>query len=188
MRRFVDVSSNNHPGAAPIDWERVKATGIEGVLLKLTESTTYANPYAVGDTVGALDAGLEVGFYHFARPTETPAASQAAFFASHIGSSLARARTALDLEDGDQIGWPRLAAWVQEFVSAVRTDELYVDDYYRRGLGSTGAGLLVRTWAAEPGATAIPAGFDAVQTGQEAVDGIVGLVDVDLVGWPPVLV
>lgn len=187
-RRFVDVSSNNHPDGAPIDWVRVKAAGIEGVLLKLTEDNWYVNPYAIGDTLGALDAGLEVDFYHFARPTRSSAISQAAWFHQHIGSSVARARTALDLEDGAQLGWPALASWVQDYLSSGHTDELYVDRWYRDGLARTGAGLLVRTWLALPGASVIPDGYDAVQTGQAAIDGIVGPVDVDLVGWPPVLV
>lgn len=187
-RKFVDVSSNNHPGGAPIDWQRVHDSGIEGVMVKLTEGLSYVNPYAIGDTLGALDAGLEVDFYHFARPEQSKAADQAMAFAKLIGSSLVRARRALDLEDGAALGWKSLAVWVQEFIGATWTDELYVNDWYRQGLAGTGLGLLVRTWAAEPGATSIPAGFDAVQTGQGAVDGIVGPVDLDLVGWPPVLV
>lgn len=188
MRRFVDVSSNNHPGGAPIVWQAVKDDGIDGVLIKLTEGDFYVNPYAIGDTVGALDAGLEVDFYHFARPTMSSAPAEAAWFGQHIGSSVARARRALDLEDGASLGWGVLADWVQAFIAATPTDDLYVDDWYRSNLGATGATLLVRTWLAQPGATAIPAGYDAVQTGQATIAGIVGPVDVDLVGWPPVLV
>jgi Glycosyl hydrolases family 25/Putative peptidoglycan binding domain len=183
-RKFIDVSSNNHPGNAPIDWAQVKAAGVDGVFVKVTEGSNYVNPWAVRDIAGASAAGLEVATYHFARPEMNTPGAEAAWYVQHLGSSVRPDRKALDLEDGARLGWRALAAWVQGFIAAAPTDDLYVNDWYRTFLAATGQHLLVKVWAAEPGDQGIPDGFDAVQYGQEMIAGIVGPVDVNLVAWP----
>jgi Glycosyl hydrolases family 25/Putative peptidoglycan binding domain len=182
-RKAIDVSSNNHPGNAPIDYAAVKADGYDVAFVKLTEGTTYANPYADADCEGFRAAGLEVVPYHFARPESNAWQSEADWFAQHIGASFADCRRALDLEDGSTMGWTTLAHWVQGFIGHVRCEELYVDDWYFAGLHGSGVELLVELWRADPGDQSIPAGANAVQTGQGSVPGITGPVDLDLVGW-----
>lgn len=183
-RKFIDISSNNHPGGAPIDWPTVKASGVEGVFVKLTEGTWYVNGYALADCSGALGAGLEVDAYHFARPDVCHPADEARFFHTHLMSVGGLHRVALDLEVGASLGWDDLVNYGQGFISSTPVDDLYVNWYYLHGLESTGRGLLVKVWEALPGATSIPPGVDAVQYGQEAVPGIEGPVDVNLVSWP----
>ena len=60
----IDISSyqgNN------INFNSVKADGIEAVIVKATESTTYTNMYFDSHTQGVINAGLKLGFYHFFR-------------------------------------------------------------------------------------------------------------------------
>jgi GH25 family lysozyme M1 (1,4-beta-N-acetylmuramidase) len=48
-----------------VDFEKVKAAGIEVVYIKATEGTSYINPYLKKHAAAAKAAGLKVGFYHF---------------------------------------------------------------------------------------------------------------------------
>ena len=60
----IDISSyqgNN------IDFNAVKADGIDAVIVKATEDTAYTNMYFDSQTQGTLNAGLKLGFYHFFR-------------------------------------------------------------------------------------------------------------------------
>ena len=64
--RIVDLSSNNHPGTAPIDWPQVKKAGVTTVLVKATQGVGYTNPWYARDLAGALGQGMDVLAYHFA--------------------------------------------------------------------------------------------------------------------------
>lgn len=60
----IDISSyqgNN------INFNAVKADGIEAVIVKATESINYTNMYFDSHTQGVINAGLKLGFYHFFR-------------------------------------------------------------------------------------------------------------------------
>ncbi|MGK0607267.1 GH25 family lysozyme [Enterococcus gilvus] len=45
----------------------MKNFGVRGVVVKLTEGTTYTNPYASSQIANARSVGLKVSAYHFAR-------------------------------------------------------------------------------------------------------------------------
>ena len=79
----TDVASYQHPGGKPIDWRAAAASGQAFTIVKATESTTYTNPYATADVIGARSAGLVVGVYHFANPAVSPTA-QADYFARQV--------------------------------------------------------------------------------------------------------
>lgn len=66
QQKGIDVSHwQNDRG--PIDWQEVKASGVEFVIVKATERTSYVDPYFKRNVQGAKAAGLKVGAYHFAR-------------------------------------------------------------------------------------------------------------------------
>ncbi|MGH8023315.1 MAG: GH25 family lysozyme [Limisphaerales bacterium] len=76
-----------------INWTAVKNDGVSFAWVKATESTTYENPYFTAQLTGAASAGVYVGAYHFARPSDDPnitgansADSEAAYFWSVAGS------------------------------------------------------------------------------------------------------
>ena len=183
MRNGIDVSSNNHPGDKAIDWAAVKADGIDWAAVKATEGTTYTNPYFGVDFAGARAAGLEVVAYHFARPTANTGGDEARHFANTVTGALDGAKTALDLEDGRQLGWEWLAAWVRDFVSVHPVDLIYAPGGYIAGLAPHGWPFGAESWeVANSGgnATGTPA---VLQDGQGAVDGVAGPVDLDIVNY-----
>ncbi|MFD1484005.1 GW dipeptide domain-containing protein [Lacticaseibacillus baoqingensis] len=62
----VDVASyQNWMGQA--QYNQLKALGVKTVIVKVSESTNYANEYAASQIKYAQNAGLKVAVYHFAR-------------------------------------------------------------------------------------------------------------------------
>src|SRR6059058_1692614 len=63
----IDVSHWN----GSIDWSQVASSGERFAIMKATEGRTYVDPTYSSNRQGALDAGLAVTAYHFARPDST---------------------------------------------------------------------------------------------------------------------
>jgi lysozyme len=99
--RIIDVSSNQHPNGAPINWTAVAADGVTTAIVKATQGTTYINPYYANDAHGAAAAGLEVLAYHFA--TFTDPAAEAAHFRAVAGPLAAVG----DFETSENVAWMR---------------------------------------------------------------------------------
>ncbi|MGT2929700.1 GBS Bsp-like repeat-containing protein [Streptococcus dentasini] len=77
---FVDVSSHNGD-ISVADYQSLKNQGITGVVVKLTEGTSYINPYAARQIANARAAGMKISVYHFARYTNADEArAEAAYF------------------------------------------------------------------------------------------------------------
>jgi Glycosyl hydrolases family 25 len=85
--RIIDISSNQHPNGAPINWAQVAEAGVTTAIIKATQGTTYVNPFFRTDVRGAQAAGLDVLAYHFAEFTN--AAAEAAFFLANAGEMAA---------------------------------------------------------------------------------------------------
>jgi lysozyme len=62
--RGIDV----HGEKGKIDWEAVANHGIEFAIIKLTEGVDWIDKRAARNARRARDAGLKIGFYHFATP------------------------------------------------------------------------------------------------------------------------
>jgi lysozyme len=71
---ILDVSNNN----AEPNWEQLRRQGIAAVFLKASEGTSFIDTTFADRRKAANRAGLHVGAYHFARPDESVATSQAA--------------------------------------------------------------------------------------------------------------
>ena len=54
---------------------------MKGVYIKLTEGGTFVDPRSYENYIGAKNAGLRVGFYHYAHCTNSPE-KEAAFYCS----------------------------------------------------------------------------------------------------------
>ena len=100
--RIIDISSQQHPGGAAINWNAVKRAGVTTALIKATEGSTYANPYYEADRAGALAAGLDVLAYHFAGWGIV--AKEVAWFVKVAGATYARL---LDIETSTNVAWTR---------------------------------------------------------------------------------
>lgn len=66
--RGIDVSK----WQGTIDWDKVKADGIQFVIIKATEGTSYVDPNFKKNVEGARRAGLVIGAYHYAHPDNNP--------------------------------------------------------------------------------------------------------------------
>lgn len=76
----IDISSNNDVQGA-IDWAAVKAAGIDFAIIKITEGTSYINPYFAADCAAARANGILIAVLHFALMGRNAAADEAAHFA-----------------------------------------------------------------------------------------------------------
>lgn len=78
---FIDISSWN--GELSVEsFEMMKSQGVKGVVVKLTEYTTYKNPFAKIQIENAKKAGLTVSTYHYSWfVDEQKAVEEANYFA-----------------------------------------------------------------------------------------------------------
>ncbi|KAJ3966309.1 glycoside hydrolase family 25 protein [Lentinula raphanica] len=107
-----------------IDWSSVAANGISFVFIKATEGTTFLDPNFSDNYIGATDAGLIRGGYHFAHPDSSSGATQANYFLAHGGGWSADGITLpgmLDIEynpSGDEcygLSASAMVSWIQDF-------------------------------------------------------------------------
>lgn len=91
--KFIDVSSHN----GKIDFNAVRNSGIEAVIIKSTEGTTYQDPMYLNNYNGAKNAGLKIGFYHFYNFASSPETNAENFW-NHIKSLNFDIKPVLDIE------------------------------------------------------------------------------------------
>jgi len=85
-KSFVDISSHN--GTLSVnDFNNMKKYGVAGVVVKLTEATSYTNPFAASQVKNAKAAGLKVSAYHYSWfKTDSQARAEADYFANFARS------------------------------------------------------------------------------------------------------
>jgi len=171
----LDVSS----WQGNVDWPTVAANGASFAYVKATEGTTYVNPYFVQQYVGAYDAGLVRGAYHFGLPDRSTGAAQAQWFVSHGGAWSPDGQTlpgALDIEYNPYgatcygLGQSAMIAWLTSFVSTyqaqtTRWPVIYTTtNWWQTCTGNyAGFGATVPLWIACwcQSAGTLPAGWSA---------------------------
>lgn len=184
---IVDVSNNN---GGTIDWARVKAAGICGVLLKATEGTSFTDGTYATRRAAATAAGLHVGAYHFAHPEED-AVAQAEYFCSVIGKlKPTEFKPVLDLEIGTPS--PALTPWIKAFNQQVSKELGWLPIFYSYSSYITslklespvGNGLWLASYGRNDGqdyGAVVPAPWKKWNlhqyTSSATVGGIVGKVD-----------
>lgn len=135
----VDVSAIQ--GA--IDWPAVRASGIEFAYVKASEGAGYTDPRFLRNAQGALEAGLAVGAYTFARPDSKPgdAEREAEYFASLCRGLGLTMPGMLDLESKGLLSGAGVLAWASQWCRAYQaaTGEIngvYTGKYFFAALGS----------------------------------------------------
>ncbi|MBQ1122655.1 glycoside hydrolase family 25 protein [Streptomyces sp. B15] len=143
--------------------------GLDFVITKITEGTSYTNPKWVRQRQTARDAGLVTGFYHFVRPGSMTA--QANYFLSKI-NLLAGDILVLDWEDprvssADKDAWIRhvqakapghrvllycnVDYWINRDTSSFAGDGLWIAQYNGRpGRPSIQAPWLIHQYTSDP--------------------------------------
>lgn len=97
-KAFVDVSSHN--GALSVaDYRTLLEKGISGVVVKLTEGTSYQNPYAQSQIKNAQAAGLKVSVYHYSHFTDRQSAQAEARYFINFAQTLGLAKNTVMVND-----------------------------------------------------------------------------------------
>lgn len=108
MQNVVGVDVSHHNGK--VDWKKVAAAGIKFVYLKLTEGKSYVDDTTFDNYVAAKNAGLRVGFYHYAHPTND-AVAEVNFFLKKLDKMKADLPHCLDLEENKGLSKSKLTAF-----------------------------------------------------------------------------
>lgn len=176
--RGIDLSSNNHPHGAPIDWDLL-APEVDVVWVKASQYLSYRNPFLAADVAAAKAHGKPVGLYHFAGDVDkirgpligTPDEESANFLAAVQG--VPHDWLTLDYEP---VGIPDDPAWVDRFGALTGCAELY--SYASRLAHLTGAMKGRRRWVAAYQAHPPAGDWGAWQyTDVGTVPGVSGHVD-----------
>lgn len=180
----IDVSTWQHPGGAPIDWEKVLGAGVTFVVVKATQGLFYVNPWAERDIEDAFAAGLLVGAYHYFVVGDDAVAQAKHFTGTLIGRHLDLGAW-LDFEPA-YVNQYTASSWVNSFLDEVKEARpargLYCNLSWWGLLKETGVNPPA-LWVAEWGDSA-PAGATIWQSSESGtVDGVPAEVDINwLVG------
>lgn len=187
----IDVSHHN----GVVDWKKVASGGYKFVYLKLTEGKSYVDKTTYNNYVAAKNAGLRVGFYHYAHVTNDPIA-EVNFFLQKLGEMKADLPHCLDLEENKGLSKAKVSAfalkWMEylqqktgitpilytgysfmsNFTNTVAKYPLWVARYAGgsqrvKGFNAPGSSTLWRSWAM----------FQFTDSGK--VNGIKGNVDIN---------
>jgi hypothetical protein len=174
----VDVSSNNHPDNASIDWPLVfadlKARGggqQPFAIVKAIQGTHYVNPFFSEDVNGARAAGFALGAYLMDQGDDDPAAREAVF--RRVAGPLPQFDDD-ELPEGNLAYATHCAALVAQNPAAL----VYLNQSQEDEGFPTGAALWEANYNDLPGVTHKPALIHQY-TNIGSVDGIIGAVDVD---------
>ncbi|WP_328864277.1 GH25 family lysozyme [Streptomyces sp. NBC_00304] len=189
----MDVSS--YQGS--INWTSVRGAGIEFAWMKATEGTTYKDPTFSTNYLGAYNAGVIRGAYHYGRPDVSGGAAQANFFADNGGAWSRDNLTlpgVLDIEGTCYGKTPAaMQSWILDFYNTykARTGRdvvIYTSPSWWSSCTGGWTGMSARSplWVAHwtsAGSPSIPTGFPFWTVWQYSstgsVSGISGNVDRD---------
>jgi len=176
----IDVSSNNHPANAAIDYAaafgQLSAQGGGDqpfVFVKATEGLSYVNPYFPADVAGFRAAGFAVAAYLFDHGSADPAEQQASFRAVAAGLP-----ESLDVEAPDGLDAVSYGVHAAAALGLVPVSMLYLTVGELETLPGAPWGHPV--WLADPAHPTAPSAPCTIhQFGTITLSGLVGPVDGD---------
>lgn len=136
IARGIDISQWNHKKSGsnylPLDWNAIKAAGIDFVILRAGSTITPLEPTFEMDYEGARAAGLEVGayFYTYSDSVEKIKTDAELFLEALDGKSF-EYPVFLDLEDPSLEGLSKslLSDMCAEFISTLQAQNYYAGLY-----------------------------------------------------------
>ena len=154
----VDVS--NHQGIIDnLDWKKAAADGVVFAWCKATEGRTYTDKTFLHNFMGARDAGVKVGAYHYARPdNNNPPEAEADHFLRVVETLDAPLLPVLDFEhDAPAMTGAAMTAWAKRWMDVVEQRYgarpiFYSYPYFIRGQMDGAAALAgEKLWLADYG-------------------------------------
>ncbi|KAF7763475.1 CAZyme family GH25 [Agaricus bisporus var. burnettii] len=172
-----------------INWSSVRSSGVRWAYIKATEGTTFRDPNFSANYVGATNAGVIRGAYHFAHPDSSSGAAQANFFVDHGGGWSADGITlpgALDIEYAPSgnicygLSASAMVSWIRDFSNTYhartgRFPAIYTTTDWWRSCTGNASGfqndnpLWIARYSSEIGA--LPAGYTVASFWQYADSG-----------------
>ncbi|EMI9090678.1 N-acetylmuramoyl-L-alanine amidase [Bacillus cereus] len=141
---FIDVSH----WEGSIDWNAVKASGIQAAYAKAKEGVNYIDPTFVQNVQAAKNANVLIGAYHFAHPEQNDAISEAKYFVSILQSNQTDLIPVLDLESptdpsNSNLTGTAISNWARSFIDYVKQATgknvmLYTGVWYINEFGISG--------------------------------------------------
>lgn len=114
--KVIDVSHHQ----ASVDWKKVKVDGVQGAFIKATEGGSMIDMKLSSYATGATEAGLKVGYYHYAHPELNAPETEAANFYRNTKQYRADFPHVLDVEGkAADIGADKLTAWCVKWLQEV---------------------------------------------------------------------
>lgn len=174
-----------------INWQDVKSSGKEFVLIRAAYSNTLTDPEFENNYMGAKKAGLKVGAWHFVVPTGN-AIQQAQYFAHLIKGKDWDYLPCIDIETNPNSG-QSATAWLNAYADELHSilgiyPGLYSNPAYltREGIQKSNLYSVPYLWIADWNSGTVPniAGFDVWNIHQFSctghVNGISGNVCMDM--------
>ncbi|KFM99778.1 glycosyl hydrolases 25 family protein [Bacillus clarus] len=141
---FIDVSH----WEGSIDWNAVKASGIQAAYAKATEGVNFVDPTFVQNIQAARSAGVLIGAYHFAHPEQNNAISEADYFVNILKNNPIDLIPVLDLESPidpskSNLTGTAISNWARTFINYVKQATgkgvmLYTGVWYINEFGVSG--------------------------------------------------
>jgi GH25 family lysozyme M1 (1,4-beta-N-acetylmuramidase) len=136
------------------DFSEVKSSGYEFCILKSSEGINVIDGGFSLNRERAVDAGLIVGAYHFARPSESSGKAQAEFLLRILNAHTV-SNVWLDIETTGGLDTDQLRGWCAEFLATLRAGfKGKVGAYCGQSYASTLGGVLFLdgdgAWIASP--------------------------------------
>lgn len=186
----IDVSSWQDE----IDWPMVYEDGYQFCFAKATEGVGWTDSFFETNMNEGTSAGLFMGAYHFATPSEDDAIIEAEYFVDIAGDYITDGflRPVLDLEQGSSLGATALSNWVHTWVETVKTltgitPIIYVNSNYANNYLLPSVSqypLWIAHWTYDPNAIPDTGIWDDwifwQYSDQGSVNGISGYVDLNL--------
>lgn len=188
MLSGADVSSYQ----GNIDWTTFK-NNVNFVIIKMTEGTSYIDPWGGNNRYQARSLHLPRGFYHFARPDLNSPQDEAKFFIDIMnGQPLQEGESVyLDYETqytGDNVAW--VLTWMQLVEKALGVKPIFysyqsmLTSYDWTPIVSNGNGLWVAAPTNDPSNNNFETGaweFAMMQQwGNQDIPGVSGVIDSDV--------
>ncbi|RKN43973.1 GH25 family lysozyme [Streptomyces hoynatensis] len=194
----IDVS--HWQGA--INWTSVRNAGIQFAWMKATEGTSYKDSSFNSNYVGAYNAGVIRGAYHFALPNASSGATQANYFASNGGAWSRDNLTlpgVLDIESNPYgatcygLSQTAMRSWITDFYNTYKSRTsrdivIYTSPSWWNTCTGSWSGMAAKSplWVAHwtsAGSPTLPGGFSVwtvwQYTSSGSVSGVSGGVDRD---------
>jgi GH25 family lysozyme M1 (1,4-beta-N-acetylmuramidase) len=193
-QNIVGIDVSHWQGS--INWQQVYAAGKTFAWAKATEGVTFDDGTFVTNMTNGTSAGVVMGAYHFGRPDNNSAVSDANHFLSVASSYIGpgHLQPALDIEDpyASALTTSALSTWIQQWMTTVQNATgvvpiLYTTGNYASNLNSSLA--VYKLWIANypTSQTSSPTNIGIWPTWAfkqysrtETVSGISGDVDLDV--------